>query len=796
MFLPKAWLEKFIEIDVPIKEFSDLITNTGNHVESIISRDQYAEGVVVGKILSVEPHPNADRLVVCQIDVGEKQVQIATGATNVFEGAYVPVALDGAHLAGDVIIKTSELRGVESQGMMCSLEELGFDLSVIPKESRDGIHILPEAHEPGTPIREVLELDQEVIEFEITPNRPDCLSVAGMAIEAAAALDRPVVLPEIHVTENSDTAMEDVVAGIALESPHARRFYSRLLTDVVIEPSPQWLQNDLMGAGIRPINNIVDLTNYAMLEYGQPLHAYDLSTLAEERILVREAREGETLTTLDGVERKLTTDDLLICDGAGPIGLAGVMGGLDSEITSNTRTVLLEGAAFDDGHIRKTSKRLGLRTEASSRFERGLSADIPQKAVDRVCELAVAIGAAKVAKGAMDVYPKVEEPWTVDATVSQINGLLGTEIAPEAMERYLTLLHVAVERNGDELHCTIPTFRRDLTIWQDLAEEVGRVYGFQNIEPQPLSGELTRGGKPKYRKVEQRAKEILLGAGFDEFMTYSFMGPGAFDRLGIPKDHPLRDAVTLINPLGEEYSVMRTTLLPNLFDILVKNINVKNPSAYGFEFGNVFSKETDDEGLPREYKKLAVGYYGPEDFYYLKDLLEKTLKVLGIEGLSYRAHDSLPFFHKYRAADVSYNGEHLGYFGELHPALLEKYGFKERAYLCELDFTAIVNHYDSSITYSPIPRFPGMERDLALVVDLKVPAAEIESVIRSRGDELLAEAKVVDVYSGTGVAEGKKSVTVSLLFRSPVRTLKDEEIQPLVQGILEDAEKQLGATLR
>lgn len=796
MLLPKAWLEKYVEIEGSTRALADRITETGSHVESIENRGKDISGVVIGRIEKIEAHPDADKLVVCQVDVGTDTRQIITGAKNVFEGALVPVALDGAKLAGGMEIHETEMRGVKSCGMMCSLEEVGFDASVVPKESRDGIHILTADCKPGDDYTKILELDKEVIELEITPNRPDCLSVAGMAIETAASCDSELHLPEISVVEDGEVAMKDRFSKLDVQTENAPRFYLRMLTDVQVAPSPQWMQNDLMASGVRPVNNIVDLTNYVMLELGQPLHAYDLAALDGDGIVVRMAEEGERMTTLDEEERILTPSDIVIADGSGVIGLAGVMGGAMSSVNSSTHTVILEGANFSGEHIRKTSKRLGLRSEASTRFEKGLDPETAKRAVDRVAKLAVEIGAAKVAKGALDHYPYPVSPKTLEASVSRINGLLGTALSGEEMEKILESLLIDVERNEDTLRATIPTFRGDLNIWQDLAEEVGRIYGFGNIEPKPLTGTLTRGGKSPYRRAEKKARDILLAAGYDEFMTYSFMGPSAYDRIRLPEGHPLRDSVRIMNPLGEEYSIMRTTLLPNMLDIFAKNISYKNSAAYGFEFGNVFSKEDDGEGLPKESVNLSIGFYGKEDFYFLKKTIETLLFRMGIGDLRFVQAEDFPLFHRGRQARVFSGDAEIGIFGAVHPELSDEMGLRQEIYMAELDFSRIVDAAVEAVTYRPIARFPAVERDLAFVVEKKLPAQKLIDYIEEKGTDLLEEVRVFDVYFGKGIEDGKKSIALKMFFRHQERTLKESEVTEIIDALIEGIESTFDAKLR
>jgi len=796
MLLPMSWLRMYVETPCTTKEISDKITLSGTHVESIDVRQEPMEKIIVGEITKVEDHPNADKLVVCHVNTGNDERIIVTGAKNVFEGAKVPVALEGAVLADGTEIKSSDFRGVNSQGMLCSLEEVGVDASVIPVEFRDGIHILPEDTELGERYDKVLGLDDEVLELEITPNRPDCLSILGVSIETAASLEQELELPEIHVKEESEKSIEELFNGIEIETDYAPRFYSRVLTDVVIKPSPQWLQNELMASGVRPVNNIVDLTNFVMLEYGQPLHAYDLDKIEGRKIIVRQAEEGEKLTTLDDVERTLRPEDIVIADEKNILGLAGIMGGLDSEVESETTIVLLEGANFDSAHVRKSAKHFGLRTEASNRFEKGMDAEKAKLAVDRVAELFETLDSGQVAKGSIDVYPNPYEPFTIESKASKINSHLGTKLTAEEMKTILNRLHLPTEVDGDELKTEIPSFRMDLSIWQDIAEEVGRVYGFANIEPQPLKGTLTRGGRPKFRQVEEQVKEILLGAGFNECMTYSFMSPSAFDRIHIPKDSELRKVVSIENPLGEEYSVMRSTLIPNMLDILVKNSNAKNEVAYGFEFGNVFSQDVDDENLPKESLKLTLGFYGDNDFYFLKEVIQNVFDTLNIHGIKWVREEENSFFHTGRAASIYREDEYLGTIGEIHPVVAKINGLKKRVYMAELEFSQMVELSSDERIYQPIPRYPGISRDLAFIVDQDLPVGDIVDSLKESGNELVESIKVFDIYTGEHVDKDKKSVALTIKFRHQDRTLVEEEVNDEVEDMIQTLREEYQAELR
>lgn len=794
MYLSLEWLKDFVDLDASSRLIAENITNTGSHVESIIVPSEGIDGVVVGKILSIEPHPDADRLVVCQVDVGERQIQIVTGAPNVFEGALVPVSLVGAHLAGGLKIKKSKLRGVVSEGMFCSYQELGVSESVIPKEYRDGVLIFKEDIAPGTDVLEVLGLRDDVLELEITPNRPDCLSVMGMAYEAAASFQTPIHWDEIALKEEGDV-LESLFAGVELDTEHCRGFYARVLQDVKIEESPRWLQNRLIASGVRPINTIVDLTNYVMLLTGQPLHAYDLDRLRQKKIVVRQGEDGELFTTLDGEERKLTGEDIVICDGEGPVGLGGMMGGLDSEITEATTNVLLEGANFDAEIIRRSSRRLALRTEASSRFEKGISLDRTRLAVDEAAALAEKLGCGTVAKGSLYVGEELEEPWTVSLRPDRGRKLIGEDISTEEMVRILESLGLTVEFK-DIIVATIPPHRRDLRIEEDLIEEVARIYGFHKITPKPLSGNLTRGGKPLYRRLEKKMKGVLRGLGFDEFMTYSFISPKAFDSLALPEDSPLRDCVVVENPLGEEYSVMRTTLLSNMMETLSKNARRGNPTASGYEFGNTFTTKRNDEGLPGEEMKLALGFYGAHDVYFMKEAIRLALESIGLDQMRVETVTDVPYLHPGRSANIYAKDVLLGVFGEVHPTVLSRYGMKERAVVCELNMNTITALPKGKRLYRALPKFPGMSRDFSFLFKEDVEMGEVKAIVEKTAKDLLEEFYVFDIYRGEGIGANMKSVAFRVGLRAGDHTLTEEEVSPIFEAVVREMEEKLQGTLR
>ena len=790
MLLPIKWLKDYVDFDFDVKKLADGLSNSGSHVESVIIPSEGLDKIVVGKIEKIENHPDADKLVVCSVNVGDEVLQIVTGAPNVFEGAIVPVALHGSTVAGGVKIKKGKLRGVESNGMLCSLEELGFENSVIPKEARNGIFIFPEGTEIGKSALETLFMDSDILELEITPNRPDCLSIMGMAVETAASFDLKTKHNEIKI-ENEVDDFSDHFDDIVIETENCNRYYSKILKNIKIGPSPLWLQAYLMQAGVRPISNIVDLTNFVMLEYGQPLHAFDLDSLKNKKIVVRMAKDGEETVTLDGETRKLTSDDILITDGSEIIGLAGIMGGLDSEITEKTVNVLLEGANFNKENIRKTSRRLNLRSEASSRFEKGIDPNLAKTAVDRVCQLVEMLGIAEVVGGSKDVGDFDKAPKEIKLRLQKVNDLIGVDFTIDEVANILNRLEIETDVKGDYLLAKIPSVRLDLGIEEDLIEEVARIYGYDNVEPKKLRGTLTVGRKPRFRNVEDRIKNLLIGLGYSEFMTYSFVSPSSYEKANYKEDE--KNIIRILNPLGEDYSIMRTTIVPSMIDALAKNYVRGNENVGGFEIGNTFFP-TDGE-LPAEKLKLTMGFYDLGDFYYLKESIEKLLWYLGIEDLEVRRKE-VSFLHPGRSAEFILKGESLGVFGEVHPKVLENYGLKKRAYVAELDFDKIVENTIGNYTYKELPKYPTMKRDFAFVMDRDIDSVELEKISKKYGKELLESFKVFDIYQGENIEEGKKSVAFSLVFRAADRTLEDAEVTEICEKIVAEIESEIKAKLR
>ena len=796
MLLPVKWLKDYIKTDKTARELADGLTLSGSHVESIYSLNKGVENVVLGKIINIEKHPDADKLVICKVDVGEKIVTIVTGAKNVSEGDYVPVALEATVLPGNVIIEKTDFRGIESHGMLCSLQELGYGDNVISKDYKDGIFIFNEEFELGSDVADILGLNNEVIELEITPNRPDCLSIIGMAREASATFNVPVEEPEISISHEEDH-ISDYLEGIEIQSENCTRYYAKVIKDVKIEESPLWLQTKLMEAGMRPINNIVDITNYVMLEYGEPLHAFDVSKLEGKKIVVRQAKEGETLVTLDNVERKLVESDLVIADTNNPVALAGVMGGLESEITAETTAVLFEGANFNPKSVRLTAKRYNLRSEASNRFEKGIDPNLGRLAVDRCCQLVELIGAGVVVASSIDVYDEKKEEKTISLRPERANKLLGLDLSLESMLGYLNSLGLKSVLEGGLIHSTIPTYRLDLNIEADLIEEIGRLYGFHNIEGKPLAGVLTRGHKPYGKIIEDNSKAILSGLGYNEVMTYSFISPKAYNKINLPEDSKLRDYIKLINPLGEDYSVMRTTLIPTMMELLARNYSRGVERVYAYEIGNTFKASNDSaDNLPSEEKVLSIGFYGEGDFYYLKESIEILLNRLGIYGTEYIREENNSTFHPGRTAKLLIDGYDLGTLGEIHVDVCENYDIKERVYIAQLDFDKIVELTNFDKKYKVLPKYPAMARDLAIVVDEEVLYGDIKKTVLKHGEDLVENVEIFDIYRGNQIPEGKKSIAFSITYRSYERTLTDNEVNQIQQAIMTDLENNFDAKLR
>ena len=896
MKLSRKWLNEFVDVaQVGDRDFAEAMTLSGSKVEITEVLNESLKNVVVGKLLSLERHPDSDHMWVCQLDVGaDEPVQIVTGAWNIHVGDLVPAALHKSLLPGGVKIEKGKLRGVPSNGMLCSLKELGLtaehdypyavitpaallndyhplekDKPSIPADIQpgdkvfgpvvcarvlscetkaagryavkldtgsgeaeaetpcanlhegdlaafntktntvctlsdlhaqqaefphcipDGIFVLHEdGAKPGDDIAAVLGLDDHVVEFEITPNRPDCLSVIGLAREASATFGKPLQLhtPEIRGCGGSIADSVDIDIEDADLCP---RYTARLVKNVRIQPSPAWMRERLRNSGVRPINNIVDITNYVMLEYGQPMHAFDFSCVEGGHIIVRTAREGETIQTLDGNQRKLTPSMLCICDEEKPVCVAGVMGGANSEIVGDTAMVLFESANFNGTSVHRTAAALNMRTDASSRYEKGLDPMNTLKAVERACELVELLGAGEVVEGVMDVIAKDSNPVTVKLEPEKVNGLLGTDVSREEMVRILESLDFKVE--GDTIH--VPSWRSDVEHYSDIAEEVARFYGYNNI-PDTLSNGLTaRRGLTDIQQTENLLGSVCRAAGYDEIITYSFISPTYYDKIDLPKDSPLRDSLKILNPLGEDTSIMRTTTLPSMLEILTRNYNFRNKSAKLYELGRVYFKRAD--GLADEPKVLTLGAYGDNmDFFALKGAVEAVLKQLRIENVRFLADSENPSYHPGRCAKVFSGDRLLGVLGQVHPHVAGNYGVDAELYAAELRFDALYENKGSKPLYQPLPKFPAVTRDIAVVCDAAVTVGELEDAIRKGAKGLLKDAALFDIYTGTGIAPGKKSVAFNLTLRSDDRSLTAEEADADVKSILTALEQECGAVLR
>ena len=793
MKLNRKWInEEFVDLShVSDREYVEKLTVFGQKVETWERMDAEIKNVVVGKVLDIVRHENSDHMWVCQIDVGEEEsVQIVTGAQNVKVGDMVPVAKHNSWLPGGVHITKGKLRGVKSNGMLCGLEELGLTQGDFPYAITDGIFIIEEPCEVGQDINEVIGNDDTIVDFEITNNRPDCYSIIGLARESAAAFGLPMRHHE-PVVHGSDAG--SIFEHLDVEVPATElcnRYSSRMVANVKIGPSPKWLRQRLRANGVRPINNIVDITNYVMLEYGQPMHAFDYRYVGSGKIVVREAEEGETLTTLDGNVRNLKPGMLVIADEHKPIGLAGIMGGENSEILDDTTTVVFESANFNGTSIRQTALALGMRTESSGKFEKNLDPMMTVPAVQRACELVELLGCGDVLDGIIDIINYVPQPKQLPLEPEKINHLLGTQISKEDMVKYLQLLELEVE--GDTIH--VPSFRPDLNLMADIAEEVGRSYGYNEI-PTTAFRTSTQGGYAPEMKVEAKAGQLCRGLGYSEIITYSFVSPTIFDQIRLSPDSVLRNAMRIQNPLGEDTSIMRTIALPSMLEILGRNYSYHNKNVKLYELAKIYLPQEND--LPQEPKMLLLGAYGESvDFFTMKGELEAIFAGLRVQKSSYSAVSDNPSYHPGRCASVSVGGVHLGYLGQVHPTVAKNYGIDAEVYCCEISFTKLLEVLLSDATYAPLPKYPGVSRDISVICDEALTVGQAEQVITASAGKLLRGVKLFDVYRGTGVPEGKKSLAFSLELRADDRTLTDADSEAVMSKVLSALEAQCGATLR
>lgn len=797
MNIPMSWLKAYVDVTAPIHDFVEDITLTGSKVESVTTMCGDLKNIVTGHIKAIEKHPNADKLVVCQIDVGSgKDLTIVTGAKNVKVGDYVPVALDNSVIAGGKEIHTGSLRGVNSEGMLCSVEELGCDRHDFPEAPEHGIYIFPEPVALGVDITEALDLTDDVVEFEITSNRPDCFSILGIARETAATYDKPFHYPEIAVKENAGGNVADLVSVSIENTELCPRYVARAVKNVKIAPSPRWLRKRLRAAGVRPVNNIVDITNYVMLEMGQPMHAFDIETIKDRKIIIRNANDGEKITTLDGVERTLDSSMLVIADPEKAVAVAGVMGGENSKISEQAEVILFESANFNGPNVRITAKKIGLRTDASSKFEKGLDPNLALEAVNRAAQLVEELGIGEVVKGVVDCYPNKRESWKLSYSPAWINKFLGTNISEQEMQKIFEKIELEVDPINHVV--TVPTFRPDLEAQADLAEEIARFYGYDKIEPTLATGTPTVGKKTYAQNITTLVKNTMIAEGLCEAMTYSFESPKVFDKLLIPANDKLRQTVTISNPLGEDFSVMRTLPFNGILNALATNYNRRNESAGLFEVARIYlPKALPVTELPDEIPTLTIGMYGNMNFYDLKGIAEHTMNVLGIgEKAEYTTENTLPFMHPGRTAKVTIAGEMVGYLGEVHPTVAKNYGIGTKAYLAVFYMEALIKHASLVNVYQPLPKFPAITRDIAMLVKEDVTVKQIADEIRKNGGAYLEEVKLFDVYQGEQIEAGYKSVAYSIAFRSAERTLAEADVADAMQAILDGLAKELQAQLR
>ena len=811
MNTPLSWVKAYVpEVDCSAKEYMEAVTLTGTKVEGYDKLDDGLEKIVVAKINKIERHPDADKLIICQVQINEDgdEVQIVTGAQNVFEGAIIPVVLDGGRVAcdhsgqrvtGGVKIKKGKLRGVESFGMMCSIGELGSSTDMYPDAVEDGIYIFNENEEYskvplGSDVPEMLGLRDVNFEYEITSNRVDCFSVLGIAREVAATFRKPFLPPVVNETGNDENASDYI--KVEVKDPDlCPRYVARIVKNIKIGPSPQWMQRRLAACGIRPINNIVDITNYVMEEYGQPMHAFDMDTIAGNKIVVRRATEGEKFQTLDGQERVMDSEVLMICDADKPIGIAGIMGGENSKITDEVSTMLFEAACFDGTNIRLSGKRLGMRTDAQAKFEKGLDPENAMEAINRACQLIEELGAGEVIGGCVDVYSTKRNPIVIPYNVEKINHLLGTDIPEKDMVSYFDMVDLVV--NQDKKEVTVPTWRQDVECLADLAEEVARFFGYDNIPSTLPKGEAVAGGMSYKLQIEGIARNAAEYLGFSEASTYSFESPKVFDKLMLPEEDTLRDAVVISNPLGEDYSIMRTSSLNGMLTSLSTNYNRRNKDVRLYEMANIYiPKALPLTELPNEYRQLMLGMYGSYDFYDMKGVLEVILMKCGLqERAQWNPESGRPYLHPGRQADLIYQNEVIGYIGEVHPTVLDQYSIKDKVYVANLDMRYVVEFANFGCKYTPIPKFPAVTRDISLVMSKELLAGQVEEVIRKKGGKLLETVQLFDVYEGERIGNDNISLAYSIRFRDKERTLEDKDVNEVMDKIFKSLEE-IGAKLR
>lgn len=798
------WIKALVPgLDCGVQEYVDAMTLSGSKVEGYEQLDADLDKIVIGQVTKIEKHPDADKLVICQVNVGSETLQIVTGAPNVFEGAKVPVVLDGGRVAGGhdgtktpggIKIKKGKLRGVESSGMMCSIEELGSNREMFPDAPENGLYIFDEDAPVGENAVAYLGLDDSVVEYEITSNRVDCFSVLGIAREAAATFHKEFVPPVVTETGNNED-VNDYIKVSVKDQDLCSRYTARVVKNIKFAPSPKWMQERLRAHGIRPINNLVDITNYVMEEYGQPMHAYDLDTIEGKEIIVRRAAAGEKFVTLDGQERQLDENVLMICDAKKAVGIAGIMGGENSMITDHVTTMLFEAACFDGTNIRKSGKRIGLRTDASAKFEKGLDPNLAMEAMNRACQLVEELGVGEVVGGAVDIYPVKREGVKIPFEPDKYNKLLGTDIPAEDMIGYFKKIDLGYDEATNEI--LVPSWRQDLLCDADMAEEVARFYGYDKIGTSLPSGESTAGGKSFKLRMEEKAREIAEFCGFSQAMTYSFESPKVFDKLLIPEDSKWRKTVVISNPLGEDYSIMRTLPLNGMLTSLSTNFGRRNKDVRLYEMGNIYlPKQLPLTELPEERMQLTFGMYGDGDFFTMKGVIEELLYQTGLrKKAQYDPHAELPFLHPGRKAAIVYDGAVIGYLGEVHPTVAANYAIKERVYIAVIDMPEIVSRASFDYKYEGITNFPVSSRDLSMVVPKNILVGDIEKVFEKNGGKYLENYELFDVYEGEQIEKGFKSVAYSLKFRGKDKNLEESDITGAMDKILSGL-KNIGIQLR
>ena len=798
------WIKDLVPgLNCTPQEYMDAMTLSGSKVEGYENMDEDLDKIVIGQVKSIEKHPDADKLVICQVDIGTETIQIVTGAPNVTEGCKVPVVLDGGKVAGGhdgskteggIKIKKGKLRGVESNGMMCSIEELGSNRDMFPLAPENGLYILPEDAPVGESAISYLGLDDTVVEYEITSNRVDCFSILGIAREAAATFGKEFVPPVVTETGNNED-VNDYIKVSVKDDKLCSRYTARIVKNIKIAPSPEWMQRRLRAQGIRPINNIVDITNYVMEEYGQPMHAYDLDTIEDKEIVVRRAAKGEQFVTLDGQERTLDDSVLMICDGKKAIGIAGIMGGENSMITDNVKTMLFEAACFDGTNIRLSGRKIGLRTDASAKFEKGLDPNTAIDAMNRACQLIEELGAGEVVGGVVDVYPNVKGEKRIPFEPEKYNKLLGTDIAKETMLAYFSKIDLGYDPASNEV--IVPSWRQDLECDADLAEEVARFFGYDKIPTTLPSGEATTGKLTFKLRIEAVAREIAEFCGFSQGMTYSFESPKVYDKLLLPQDSPLRKAVVISNPLGEDFSIMRTVSLNGMLTSLSTNFNRRNKNVRLYELGNIYlPKALPLTELPDERMQFTLGFYGDGDFFTMKGVVEEFLGQVGInKNITYDPKAGKTFLHPGRQANVICDDKVIGYLGEVHPLVCENYEMKTRAYVAVIDMPYIYEMANFDKKYEGIAKFPAVSRDISMVVPKEIMVGQIEDVIKQRGGNILEDYNLFDIYEGDQIEKGFKSVAYNIVFRAKDRTLEESDVSGAMKKILNGLEE-LGIQLR